>query len=238
MKKRICIIIVLFLFTTGCTCEYNLTIDGSKYDEEIRITADNEEEKTNLNMEWEIPIDKEEYNNYPGDSDTKFEYENGIYEFSINDDTLIFNNLFNTRTKYSNSTAVSICYDLLSVERYNDSVSISTSKIVKCFEKYNELQKVVVNIKTTGTVTYNNADSINNGVYSWYINKEDTEDKEISLIIKDKENTSEPTEKPTTKEEKKNYSLYIFLGVLLIFMLLGYAIFSIFKKNSNKMNDV
>ena len=61
MKKRIILLIIILLLTTGCTCEYNLNITGNKYSEEVIITANTSEEINNINKEWKIPVDKEEY---------------------------------------------------------------------------------------------------------------------------------------------------------------------------------
>ena len=44
MKKRILILITILLLTTGCTCEYNLTIEENTYKEEIIITGETKEE--------------------------------------------------------------------------------------------------------------------------------------------------------------------------------------------------
>ena len=53
---------MLLLLTTGCECEYNLTIDGNTYKEEINIIGETNEEIDSFKNNWKIPIDKDKYN--------------------------------------------------------------------------------------------------------------------------------------------------------------------------------
>ena len=44
MKKKIFILILILLLTTGCTCEYNLTIDDNTFKESISLIASTNED--------------------------------------------------------------------------------------------------------------------------------------------------------------------------------------------------
>ena len=110
MKKRILIIIIILLLTTGCTCEYNLTIDGNNYKEEVIIIAENQEEISSFETDWEIPIDKQDYQEIQG-FDQENDTDANMYNYKKTNNKLIFNYDF-TRSQLNNSTAVSNCYNV------------------------------------------------------------------------------------------------------------------------------
>ena len=46
---------MILLLTTGCTSEYNLTIDNNVYQEKVNINGITSDELSNLNRDWQIP---------------------------------------------------------------------------------------------------------------------------------------------------------------------------------------
>ena len=248
MKKNIIIIIILLIFTTGCTCEYNLTIDNNNYQEEVRIIAENENEISNYNLEWKIPTDKEE-NNYGGDPSTVPEYSSDLYEYKLVNNILTFNYNFN-KDNYSNSSAVSTCYDTFTVIDYNNATIISTNSKASAFNKYPNLNNITVNIKVDKEVIDHNADRVNGNTYTWYIYKNNADNKSINLTLSNSSNTidDKTTETPnkstnSINEENKNenkktdYTFYIFYGVLLVVMIIVYLIFNKIRNKNNEMDD-
>ena len=133
MKKRIIFLIILLLITTGCTCQYDLTIENGVYKEKVTLTADNDEEAANFNNEWKIVTDKEEYEIGLG-SDGGYEPKGDLYSYNLTGNNLTFTHDF-TKNEYSNSTAAYNCYKLLTVSNYSESIIISTSQKALCFEK-------------------------------------------------------------------------------------------------------
>ena len=135
----------MLLLLTGCTCEYNLTIDNNVYKEEINLTGENNEETSNINNKWKVPVDKDEYNK-GGDPESNSYISGDIYEYKVTGNILKFNYDF-TKSTYPNSSAVSNCYDKLTVLNYENSTVISTSSKATCFDEYPLLTSITVNIK-------------------------------------------------------------------------------------------
>ena len=251
MKKNIVTIIILLFFTTGCTCEYNLTIDDNNYQEEVKIIAENENEISNFDLKWEIPTDKEEYN-YGGDPGTISNYDSDLYEYKLVNNILTFNYNFN-KDNYSNSSAVSTCYDTFTVIDYNNATIISTNSKASAFNKYPNLNNITVNIKVDKEVINHNADRVNDNTYTWYIYKNNADNKSINITLSNRSNTIDDNKNVTpnrstnstnnnnenkkeTKTEKNDYTFYIFYGVLLVVMIVAYLIFNKIR-NKNKIMD-
>lgn len=243
MKKRIILLIMILLLTTGCTSEYNLTIDNNVYQEKVNINGITSDELSNLNRDWQIPIDKDEYNNISGDPSSEIKITGDTYSYNVSGNNLTFNYDF-TRSTLNNSTAISICYDKATITNYEDSIVISTSSKVTCFNKYPYLTSIKVNITTDKSVTSHNADSVNGNTYIWNINKGNSTNKSINMIINNQEDDSQSQTTPgnntniESENKSKDYTLYIFCVILLIVLLLGYFIFKkIINKNNDEMDD-
>lgn len=246
MKKRIILLIMILLLTTGCTSEYNLTIDNNVYQEKVNINGITSDELSNINRDWQIPVDEDEYNNISGDSSSEIKITGDTYSYNISGNNLTFNYDF-TRSTLNNSTAISICYDKATIASYEDSIVISTSSKVTCFNKYPYLTSIKVNITTDKSVTSHNADSVNGKTYTWNITKANSTDKSINMIINNQEDDSQNQTPPDDnvnntnvepENNSKDYTLYIFCGILLIVLLLGYFILKkIINKNNDEMDD-
>ena len=243
MKKRIIILIFVILFTTGCSCEYNLNIENDEYKEQIILKADNDDELNQFNINWKIPTDKEEYNigEKVGSTPT---YKSDIYDYNLTDNILTFSHTFNMNS-IANSSAVSNCYDLLTVKRYETATIIATSTKLKCFDSYPEMDKITVTISVDKNVISNNADYVNGNKYTWYLNKSEKDKKSINMTIDNTIETKNETETNTQKKEtieenntKTDYTFYIFCGILLFVMLTAYYIFNVIKKKNDEFDDL
>ncbi len=236
MRKKIYILLVMLLFTTGCACRYDLTIDNDTYKESIILAASSDDEKDNLNRKWEIPVDKNNY--YLGDENIDETYTNYIYDYKVNsNNNLVFSHNFG-RSDYLNSTAVSICYKTLSVSNYQETTVISTSNNAMCFDSYRNLSSLMVNITVSNKVISNNADKVNGNTYTWNINRNNASDKSINMVFENKETTDSQdnqTDNIVSKNEK--YTMYIFAGILLIIVLIIYFIFNNLKNKDDGMDD-
>ena len=237
MKKKICVLLFILLLTTGCSCQYNLKIDGNVYKETIYITSNNPEEINSLNEKWQIPINKENY--YIGDESTDYSSIDEIYDHSLNENTLKFSHDF-SRDDFANSTAVSMCYKSLTVTSYEGKVIISTSNIAECFNSYPNLSNVLINVTVDKSVSNNNADSVNGNTYTWRLNRDNYKNKSVNLIYENKKDDKESTPdntKNNTKSNKVDYTMFIFAGILLIIALIVYAFISILKNKNDEMDD-
>lgn len=233
MKKRILIILTLLLLT-GCTGEYNLTINGNTYKEEVIITGENNEEISNFNQEWKVPIDKKIYDLAGDESTEASDITSETYNYNINSNSIKFNYDF-SMNKLINSTAVSICYDRLNITNYNGTTIISTSSKNTCFDKYQTLNSLKINIKVDKPVVSNNADIVNGNIYTWNITK-DSANRSINLVLDNKTKDDEEIigdEIPKEEPKKKDYTLYIFCGILLVVMISVYFIFNKIKDKNN-----
>lgn len=247
MKKKLLVLLIIILFTTGCTCEYNLNIVDNDYMEAVNINADNQAELNGLNVNWQVPTDKEEYNigEKPGTTGT---YKSELYDYKLTNNTLTFNHTF-TRNSISKSSAISNCYDMATIKEYDSKIIISTSTRVKCFDKYPELSKITITINTDKNVINNNADYVNGKNYIWYLDKTKVDNRPINMTIdnrseeiKTEVNIDHVNPNNNQKENNNNnnatdYTLYIFCAILLLFMLTGYYIFNKIKKKSDEMDD-
>jgi len=235
MKKRILLVIMVLLLTTGCTCEYNLIIDGSNYKEEIIITGETPDEISSFNQKWEIPIDKEEYEKISG-FDNETEINTKIYKYKLSSNKLILNNEFNSGNM-SKSTAVYNCYNKLTVSNYNNTTIISTSHKADCFDKHPPLTSVKVKIKVDREVISNNADNVSGNTYTWNITKENASNKSINLVLSNGSLEEDKSSSSSNTNTKKNdYTLYIFLIILVIIIYLGYKWFMNFKDKNNNID--
>ncbi len=238
MKKRIIILLIIALFTTGCTCEYNLKLENGKYHEEIVLTGENSEEINQLNTKLTIPVDKDIYN-HPGDYDSKPETNTETYKNKYSGNKLTLTYDFSSDNYYK-SSAVSNCYNTLSVSNYNDSTIISTSSNEFCFSRYPTLNNIRVNITIDGVIISHNADSVSGNTYTWNLTRDDTSDKSINIIFKEKQTGNDIIENNDNKnqdeKEKKDYTMYIFAAVILTLLLIGYTIYLKIKKEENNMD--
>lgn len=244
MKKRILMLIPILLLTTGCTCEYNLTIENDTYKEQITIIGSTPDEISSFNNKWQIPINKEEYNNINLEPDSNGGFTGEIYNYNLSSNRLTFSYNFN-KIQYINSTAVSNCYDMLTITNSNNRTVISTSSNTKCFENHPPLTNIKINIKVDKPVISNNADRINGNTYTWNIDKSNANEKSINLIIGNQnneiiENNNSNDSNINIKENNKNpfdkYILYIFLAILALIIYFGYKWFINMKDKNNDID--
>lgn len=240
MKKRILLLILMLLLTTGCTCQYNLTIENNTYKEEIIIYGENNEETSNFNKKWEIPVNKEEYH-LGGEAGVEKDVTGDVYKYNLSGNKLTFNYDF-TRSDIIDSSAVSNCYNKLTIVDYEDTIVISTSSKAMCYNRYPTLNNLKINIKVDKPVISNNADNVNGNIYTWNITKDNADDKSINIILDNKKTVvdDEPKEEDNDEKnqiKKRDYTLYIFLGILLIVVLIAYLIFNKIRNHNNQMDD-
>ena len=237
MKKNIFVLFILILFTTGCTCSYNLTIENDDFKESITITGENSDEIKNINQKWQIPTDKNNY--YLGDEDIDYSSLNDIYKYTFNNNKLTLYNDFKKST-FVNSTAVSICYKTFNMTNYEKNTIISTNNIADCFDAYPNLTNILVNITMDKKVTSNNADSVNGNTYTWKINRNNYKNKSINIIYQNGNKEDETTisnNENASNTKKTDYGMFIFAGIMLIIVLIIYGIFNFIKNKNDEMDD-
>lgn len=233
---RLLIILVMMIFITGCSCEYNLTINDDIYKENIIVTGLNPDEIIEFNNFKEIPVDKNNYNVELEDSETEFD----TYKYVLTGNNYLYDYSFNFYN-YSNSTAVSNCFKTLVAEEYEEDIIISTSTGATCFDKYPNLDNLVINITVDREVESNNADKVNGNTYTWYIDRDNASDKSINIILSNEEiiidEESQTTTLPTEDTIIFSSDMYIFAAILLVVFLIVYAIVYAIKSKDDYIDE-
>ena len=243
MKKKIFLILIILLITTGCNAEYNLNISNNNYDERILLNLNGLNNKDIYIRDWKISTDIDEYR-LEQDGGSNYEIQKGPYKFVNNNNYLIFSNSF-VQNDYSNSTAVWSCYSKFTMINRNDNIILSTSQKNICYEKYTHLENLTINITVDKKVISHNADRVNGNTYTWNINRSNYNKKGINLVIDDSiENNSQqiiPSSNTTNNVDNNvmatnnDYIMYIFAGIILVIFMLGYLIYN---KMKNKEDDI
>ena len=238
-KKYFILLIIILLVTTGCRCEYNLNIKDNSFTEEVILNAENNNEQSSLNNKWQIPVDKDEYN-IGTDPGANNEVSSNLYDYNLNGNKLAFNHTFNLNN-FKNSAAVSNCYDKLTATSYGNSIIISTTNNAICFDKYPTLSSVVINITVDRNVTSHNADKVSGNTYTWNVDRSNYNKKGINLVLENNTGSNSQNNIPNNNSNNqqtnnnRDYTMYIFAGILLVVFMIGYLIFN---KMKNKEEDV
>lgn len=220
--KKILLIIVL-LFFTGCSAEYNLHFSNDSIEEKITIIPENPEEqeytKTLDTRDFFAIIDKDRSLPYEKEQLDINNYKAYQYSYNYN-----FNDF-----KQSNFTK---CYDAYSLIEDNNIVTFSTSKKFNCMiYDYMQIDNLKINITTDYKVTSHNADEVNGNVYTWKINNNNASNKPIKFSYNKKQKRT-----MTLKEfiEKNKTNIIIVSAILGALLLIG-LIMLIRHKRVNKI---
>ena len=222
-KIKVFVLICCLFLLSGCSAEYNLTINNSTMEEDINAIFDKATE-SELASRME-KIRRSSFYNY----DTR---ENEYYDFTKREDdsSIILNyNYQYTGNNLYKSEAASSCYYKRIVNVTDKYITIDTDKQVTCLYKdgNREIDDITVNIRTDLTVLENNADEVNNGVYTWYINDKNYSNKPISIKI-EKQEAGEPF-------YIESISVLI---VVIVFLILCIIIYLIMRVKHNKNNKI
>lgn len=218
MKKyKVMILLSLGLFLSGCTAEYNLNITKNNIQEENIIYIENSS-KNNIKEDVESLVNK-----YTGPTNSL-----GMYSQSIVQSGNVFGVSYKTNydlLDYNDSISFSNCYDSYKLINDENRIIIATSKKFKCFEKYTELEEVVVNLTTDLKVISTNADTIRDGKYIWNITKENANDKLISIEL----------DSQVVDKKNDNLSLIIFIGCFTAIILITILLILLKNKKNNRL---
>lgn len=209
MKKILFLIIICFLLT-GCTMNYNLEITDEGFKETISGNVLNSELKTGDDTDFNI------YYHLLNSEQTTFKNNNSIfYEKTINktNETTEFEYTYTfNKNNFINSRILNECFDNFTFKNEDDHYYIDISGNFKCAYA----DKTNIKLKTDYQVTGNNIKKENKNVYIWTIDKNNTEDINISIII----------------DKNKKGSLNILnwtplktIGLIILLTLSGIAIF-------------
>ena len=222
-KTKVFILICCIFLLSGCSVEYNLTINESTMEEDINAIFDKAtESEIASRMEG---IRRTAFYNY----DTR---ENEYYDFTkreTNDNIILNYNYQYMGNDLYKSEAASRCYYKRIVNVTDDDITINTDNQVACLYKDGdrEIEDIIVNVRTNLTVLESNADKVNGNVYTWNINDQNYTNKPIYIKI-EKERYQEPF-----------ISQFISIIVLIItFVMIGILIYFKAIRKHKKNNKI
>ena len=256
-KNSLLFISILILITcTGCTVEYNINITESNIKETINIIDYESPNRTKQDilkqyntwyptfvnyMNNEDTIELENYNQkYNGieyhQKEIKTLYNGYQYSYKYNYDIDDYHDAYTLAISYSDTT----------VYKRLDSLVLKTSnESFLC--NYNYFDEAKINISVDPSVyklNYTNAHNQKNNTYTWILNRNNCNDSQLvlTLDIINKNNQNElpnnnsDIENITNSKQLNDYILYIFLGVILLIIYLGYKWFMKFKEKNNDID--
>ncbi|MDD6094082.1 MAG: hypothetical protein PUB90_05820 [bacterium] len=244
-KKKLILAMLIALCTTGCTVDYNLVIEDNKIKETTTFHQDSSDTDTKSYMysqyleEYPIYID-EEYLYY--DPNKKVE-GNTYYDKSITDDSNGYNATYKAEFKIKEYNRSRLFNDVFvnhsSGYDKKEGCYYIIADDIKTFRQDNTVTNINVSINLVGyKVIESNQDSVNNNTYTWYFDK----DNQKSIILKYKNDNGDPEinqtdNKNVSNKKESKYTMYIFYGIIVLVILIGYLIFRKMKK-SNDINNI
>lgn len=217
MKKILLFFICLFLIT-GCDVTYNLTIDDDTFSEQIiipfsRQTTTEEMMIKYLKNKLTITTDRYEDTYYNMGVETTTDFYNLIYDYKFDYDG------------FKKSFFVDICYPNMKITENDGEFIIASGKNFKCLNPDNGViaDSVKINIKTDLEVVENNADSVNGDIYTWNIDYNNNETREINLKLK-------------KQEVKKEYN-FLFIYIVGTVIVIGF-IYVFIKSKFKVVNNI
>ncbi len=246
-KKKLILAMLIALCTTGCTVDYNLVIEDNNIKETTTFhqeSSDTDEKSSMYSQyleEYPIYID-EKYLYY---NPNKKVEGNTYYDKSITDDSNGYNATYKAEFKikeYDRSRFFNYAFvNRSSGYDKNEGCYYIIADKLKIFEQENNINHINVSINLVGyKVIESNQDSVNNNTYTWSF---DRSDKERSIVLRLKKDNSNVEVKPSnndkndTIKKESQYTMYIFYGILLLVIIIGYLIFRKMKQ-SNDINNI
>lgn len=216
--KKILLTICIFLLA-GCDVTYNLTIGNSSVIESSNFYLENNKENSSI-------IDGYAASDYLAYYDMDSLKDNNYFLKKISDKNGIGINLkYNyKKNKYQYSSLLDMCYYKKSFDSNDDYVLFYTEGGARCFYQDGEevLDSLTINIKTDLKGVENNADSVKGNVYTWKLNKDNFEDKDIYLKLK--------------KKSGSNYVGIIVICIVIFIFILLYLLY--LKMKNSKRNKL
>lgn len=223
MKIKILFLTLLIFIITGCSAEYNLTIDKDKFSETIKIL-----EKESIVSQ---NIEDKNFSETVANSLANFE---GIRS-DLNRKKIIEDNRVGYQYDYEyelknysmTPSPVAECYDSFEIKNNSKEIEIKTSNQFLCYNNYPMIDEFKVVINSNYKLIESNADFIENGKYIWNINYDEITNKPIYIKLAKKLDTS-------IKTNNSNLILNFIKIVVLVSILVGIIIFI---KKRNKKDD-
>lgn len=230
-NNKLLFLFLLLLFCSGCSVEYNLDIDkNDKFQEVVEITAEdgNDIEKIQ-NYQVYLPID-----NNADDASVFQNKVNGVSYYvqkkSPSYDKLKFSYLHHFDT-FQRDYITNSSYEYVTLTKDKENLILSTSRINKAFERYDNLNSVTINITSRYKLVDTNADTHSKYKYTWVVDRTNYNNKYLYLSL----DTS--NRKKTVSEEVNDTGIFAYLPLILIIVgviVVGWLV----VKKGDKRNQV
>ncbi len=218
MKKKLLLILVFVLVLTGCSNEYNLTINGDTMSEEIISNIPSSDIFVQSDEERASGIESDDQltpfiNNdqYPFVNNTKEKYKKVVSRTQSN--TIVRLSYDYTLDNFKKSRVYNECFQKSIVERKDGYLRLAFLGQFNCL--YGD--SITVNVRTDRKVIDDTANEVDNNTYTWTINENNADNVNIQMVLDDDTNTS----------SGDNVTL---LFIILLIIFIGIDIFIIFKK--------
>lgn len=160
--------------------------------------------------------------------------------------------------KYYDSYVLASSFVETTVQKTDNTLVLKTGKEnILC--QYDYFDSATVNITIDPKVyklKYTNTSNVNNNTYTWVLDRDNCYDSQIILTLdaidsdlqenldkygsgtsSNKDNGKDNNSKDNDVPQESDYTLYIFCGILLVIILIGYFVFTKFKNKNSNFND-
>ncbi|MBE6152096.1 MAG: hypothetical protein E7165_02130 [Firmicutes bacterium] len=218
--KRLFLLIIIFLIT-GCSVDYNLTVnDDYTFEESVTILQPNSlwgssQEEISRQVYWALVFARDEtepayfyrQEKILGDSKSGAKLS---YTFSKDE--------FKSQSAFLKSCFSS--YDVL----FQGNKLYLTAGGFKCYDLLGDNYDLRVNINVQGQTISGNYNSKNNNTYTWVLKKED--DVIIDLVV-------DITKEEVKSSDDKNLIIGIIIGVIILLIGVALVAYKKIKDNNN-----
>lgn len=253
MKRKSIMLLFLILILTGCSVDYNLTIDDNTIKE---TTIFNGESNGQYTKDYMYSLYEEKESIYYDEETTTCDDpdaiscddtslindDNTYYEKSIIDNGNSYTATYNANysfSDYKRSRLLNSAYKTVSTGYDgNDNTYFIIANNLIAFKNIEFLNRINININLKGyKVVEGNYHEHSGSNYKWYFDR-NTTNNQIYIKYQKANNDNQITEPIDNNKKKKrnNYGLYIFLFILLGIIIYGYFWFSKLQ-NKDQMND-
>lgn len=243
IKKKIIILCLFFLITTGCSVDYELEIGKDNIKELIQFTENIENgNDTNIStgqLSYKDSIDNlykipqpvyKDANVNPYDETQVIE---GVEYYNKN--MILAENQYGIEanynhliSRYAKTKIINECYKNVSVLENAGTITLSTSRNNICFEQYSNLDIINVTITVDDElyeVTTHNADQKEENKYHWNIDRTNYSDKSIVIELERK-----------LAEKKSQNAMAVLIGFIVVISI-SLLIVLFVAKNKNKSKN-
>ena len=223
MKKKIILLLFMVLLTSGCTIKYDIEIYNSEVREQIDLVDKDIYSRADLETRMYGYFDK--YQVYDGVNKYFEPFESKNYYAFRSKETFDFSG-YNTNIKpVSNS-----CRDI----SFNDDgkyITFKTLGYFKWFEKYDELDELIITVKSNHKVKEHNADETKKHTYIWHIDKANYKEKIPNIKLYSKKYVFNYN----NEFIKKILPIAVIIGIIVIG---GGASYIYLKNKSNEADQI